>query len=130
MKNPATRSAPRAGFSVSDNGSNKTRNLSEATASPQAGSTSSDQLDGNGVHIAVFWKSPRNRREAIQVSLKQYQGHPYLDARVYASDVGGRMVPTQRGIAVGVKTLPQFAKAIGDGYRKAVQLGLITAGSS
>jgi hypothetical protein len=128
MKNPATRSAPRAGFSVSGNGNSKVCILPDATMPAQAGS--SDPLAGDGIGIASFWKSPRSRTEAIQVSLKSYQGHPYLDARVYATDAGGRMVPTSRGIAVGVKTLPQFAKAIGDGLRKAHQLGLLTERSS
>jgi hypothetical protein len=129
MKNPASRSAPRAGFSISDI-SSRNGNLSETTAPAQSASTSSNSLNGDGILVASFWKSPRNRREAIQVSLKSYEGHPYLDARVYTTDARGRMVPTSRGIGVGVKVLPEFAKAIGDGLRKAVQLGLVTARSS
>jgi hypothetical protein len=85
------------------------------------------QLTESGIPIASFWKGPRNRREAIQVSLKSYEGHAYLDARVHSMDASGRMVPTPRGVAVGVKTLPLFAKAIGDGLRKAALLGLTVA---
>jgi hypothetical protein len=102
----------------------------QITTRPQASSSASAALGNGGVLIASFWKSPRNRSEAIQIALKSYEGHAYLDARVYATDAGGRMVPTSRGIAVGVKTLAQFTKAIGDGYRKAAQMGLITAASS
>jgi hypothetical protein len=128
MKNPQKQSALLGGFSASENSNAKTRNLSDVTASPQVSSTNS--LENGGIGVASFWKSPRNRSEAIQVSLKSYQGHPYLDARVFATDERGRMVPTSRGIAVGVKTLGQFSKAIGDGYRKAIQLGLITGMST
>jgi hypothetical protein len=128
MKKPATRSAPSAGFSVSGNSNSNARNVPEASTPAQA--VSSDPLAGDGIGIARFWKSPRNRSEAVHVSLRSYQGHAYLDARVYATDARGRMVPTSRGIAIGVKTLGQFTKAIGDGYRKAAQLGLIAAVSS
>jgi hypothetical protein len=113
---------------VSEAASGSAASISPTSAPAQAAHATTTSCDI--AHIAAFWKSPRNRREAIQVSLKSYDGHPYLDARVYATDARGRMVPTQRGIAVGVKTLGQFSKAVGDGYRKALQLGLITAGSS
>jgi hypothetical protein len=128
MKNSATRSAPRAEFSVSGSSNSKTRNVPDTTTPAQAGS--SDPLAGDGIGIASFWKSPRNRTEAIQVSLKSYQGHPYLDARVYTTNAAGRMIPTSRGIAVGVKTLAQFTQAIGAGYRKAAALGLLLEKSS
>jgi hypothetical protein len=124
MKNPTARSAPRAGFPI-DNGSNASRNLLEMTTSSQV----ADSLE-SGIGVASFWKSPRNRTEAIQISLRQYEGHPYPDARVYAMNATGHMVPTPRGIAVAIKTLPQFVKGIGDAYRKAVALGLITTVSS
>jgi hypothetical protein len=102
--------------------------LSETTRPAQT--SVHQQLADGGIHVAALWKSPRNRREAIQVSLRSYEGHPYVDARIFAMDASGRMRPTQRGIAVGVKTLPLFAKPVGDALRKATQLGLITAGSS
>ncbi|WP_314961504.1 transcriptional coactivator p15/PC4 family protein [Bradyrhizobium cosmicum] len=127
MKNPASRSTPRAGFSISDNGTDNACNLPETTTHAQ-GTTPS--LNGDGIGIASFWKSPRNRREAVQVSLRQYEQHPYADFRVYAMDESGRMRPTSRGISIGLKTLPQFCKAAGDALRKATALNLITAGST
>src|SRR5262249_10174412 len=79
--------------------------LCDRDGAPQANSTIAEQL-GDGIHIGSMWKSARNRREAIQVALKEYEGRPYLDARVFCMNDAGRMVPTKRGIAVGVKTLP------------------------
>lgn len=128
MTNPATRSPPRAGLSSSSlNSSSNGRCSTDASATDQA--KLAVPLDGDGIAVASFWKSPRNRREAIQVSLRSYEGHPYADFRVYAVNGAGRMVPTPRGIAVGLKTLPRFCEAAGDALRKATQLGL-TAGSS
>ncbi|MBY9051662.1 hypothetical protein K7462_30765, partial [Pseudomonas fluorescens] len=101
---------------------------SESRALAQHASTY--PLDGNGIGIASFWKSPRNRREAVQVSLRQYEGHAYADFRVYAMDSAGRLVPTTRGIAIGLKTLPQFCKAAGDALRRATAMGLLTMGST
>src|SRR4051812_14992499 len=76
------------------------------------------------IPIANFLKSPHNRREAVQVSIRSYEGHRYADFRVYTHDAAGRMVPTSRGIAFGLKTLPQFCKAAGDALHKATALGL------
>ena len=102
--------------------------LSDHVAVPQA-STIEEQLNA-GISVGAMWKSARNRREAIQVSLRQYDGNAYLDARIFAMSDAGHMVPTRKGIAIGLKTLPQFAKTIGDGLRKAHALGLITAVST
>jgi hypothetical protein len=126
MKNPRSRSAPRGGFSTGVNTS-KSENCSvpEATTPIQAGS--SDQLADDGVGIASFRKSPRNRSKAVRVSLKSYEGNPYLDARVYAANATGQMRPTQRGISIGVRTLGRFAQATVDGYRRAAQLGLVSS---
>ncbi|WP_164935539.1 PC4/YdbC family ssDNA-binding protein [Bradyrhizobium guangzhouense] len=63
------------------------------------------------------------------MSLRQYEEHPYADFRVYALDGSGRMVPTSRGISIGLRTLPQFCKAAGDALRKATAMGLTGASS-
>ncbi|MCR1286057.1 hypothetical protein WB350_24930, partial [Escherichia coli] len=91
MKNPGTRSAPRAGFSISKSTG---RDFGDSESRALAQHASTYPLDGNGIGIASFWKSPRNRREAVQVSLRQYEGHAYADFRVYAMDSAGRLVPT------------------------------------
>src|SRR5262245_19434469 len=114
MKKPPPPTASARGAPRSEGSENK-----HQKSNTDLGITAQEQLANGGIHVASFWKSPRNRREAIQVSLKSYEGHPYLDARVYAMDVFGRMQPTHKGIAVGCKMLPQFSKAIGDGLRRA-----------
>jgi hypothetical protein len=127
MKNPTSRSAPRGGSSASYNSTTDQFVVRDATAPFQV--TSSDPLAGDGICVARFWKSPRNRNEVVHVSLKSYEGNPFLDARVYAANATGQMRPTQRGISIGVRTLGRFIQAIGDGYRRAAELGLIPVSS-
>lgn len=128
MKNPTSRCLPGVGFSSSTKSIRDFETVN-VPANPSPNQDALSQLAEGGIPITSFWKSPRNRREAVQVSLRSYEGHPFLDARVYTADASGRMVPTQRGLAIGIKTLPLLAKAIGDGLRRAHALGL-TAGSS
>jgi len=120
--------AKRAGSINSDSKAGN-QTLSEANVTPQARRAVA-MLGDDGITIASFWKSARNRDAAIQISLKQYQGTAYIDCRTYITNPLGRMVPTQKGVTIGMKQLPTFAKAIGDGYRRAVALGLLTEKSS
>ena len=131
MKNHPQRALRVASSSDSKTGKSYEPYLSDRAVSPQANSSSevADALAGDGIHIAALWKSRRDRRQAIQVSLRSYEGHPYVDARVYATNPFGRMVPTTKGITVGVAKLPQFAKAIGDALRMAHKLGLTAVSS-
>jgi|1186.fasta_scaffold431083_2 hypothetical protein len=123
MKNAAG-GANRAAAFNSD--SSATANL---LSEPPAQSNSSGQLDGDGILIARFWKSARNRREAITLTLKSYEGHPYLDCRLFAATDEGRSLPTTKGVTVGIKQLPEFLRAVDKAYTRARDLGLIEGSS-
>jgi hypothetical protein len=74
-----------------------------------------------------------NRRviapKAIQVTLREYPGNPYADCRLFVMNGSGHMIPTQKGLTVSVRQLGNLTKLVGDAYRRASQMGLITSTS-
>jgi hypothetical protein len=77
------------------------------------------------IPIAKMWKSPRNRRQAIHFTLQQYEGHPYLDVRVYTLNGAGQAVPTKAGVTVNPAGLEEFSEAIAKAVVKAREIGLL-----
>ena len=84
------------------------------------------QLANGGIHLAAIWRSPRDRSRAIQFSLRQFNGHEFLDIRQYEAS-SGYMIPTNKGLTISIAQLGKFADAAGKAYRRAVALGLVTA---
>ncbi|MEH2468836.1 hypothetical protein V1281_001908 [Nitrobacteraceae bacterium AZCC 2161] len=76
------------------------------------------------VEIAKLWKS-RDRTQSIVLTLKEFEGHIFLDCRVFGTDRQGKSVPTPKGITVGRLRLPDFFKAIRKAEKRALDLGLI-----
>ena len=73
------------------------------------------------VTIARFTK---NKREAVVVTLSEYKGVNLVDLRVFAAtDEGDK--PTQKGVALDVKRLPDHRDAIERAEEEARRLGLI-----
>ena len=70
------------------------------------------------IEIAKFWKSPRQKKIAIVVSLRHCEGHNLVDVREYFTDQAGCMKPSTRGLSMVVRRLPEFSKAL----RKALEL--------
>ena len=77
------------------------------------------------IEIAKFWKSPRERKIAIVVSLRHYEGHNLIDVREYFTDQAGCMRPSTRGMAMVVRRLPEFSKALRKALERARELGLL-----
>jgi hypothetical protein len=77
------------------------------------------------LEIAKFWKSDRDRRNSIVVSIKQYEGHVFLDCRIFGTNSEGQTVPTAKGVTVGMGGLPEFLRAVQKAHAKAIELGLI-----
>ena len=75
--------------------------------------------------ISRFWKSARDRKNSIVVSIKQYEGHVFLDCRLYGTNSEGQTVPTAKGITVGMKRLKEFLGAVKKAHAKAVAMGLV-----
>jgi hypothetical protein len=57
--------------------------------------------------ISRIWKSPRDRKNTIVISLKQYEGHTFLDCRIFGTNSEGQSVPTAKGVTVGMARLPE-----------------------
>jgi hypothetical protein len=96
---------------------------------------STPRIEDNAADIAFItsieksWDQKGNP-QTIEVNLKQYEGHPYLDIRLYAYSVSrDRMVPTPKGVTIGMRQLPQFVRAIREVYRHAEALGLMVEDS-
>jgi Transcriptional Coactivator p15 (PC4) len=77
------------------------------------------------VEIAKFWKSGRDRKNSIVISIKQYEGHVFLDCRLFGTNSEGQTVPTAKGITIGMGRLSEFVNAVQKAQAKAIELGLI-----
>jgi hypothetical protein len=77
------------------------------------------------IEIAKFWKSARNRKQRIVLAIKQYEGHVFLDCRLFDTNHEGQTIPTGKGVTVGMARLPVFAAAVTKALARASELGLI-----
>jgi len=90
---------------------------------PQAGILSSNS-NATDIHIGTIWKSARDKSNAIEAHLREFNGHSYADFRVMQMDSRGRMHPTGKGVTVSLARLGEFAALAGKAYRVAAQRGL------
>ena len=74
--------------------------------------------------IAKFWKS-RNRSEHVRVELSEYEGHPLINVRVWETGSDGIDRPTKKGIALGIRKLPELASSLAKALIEARNLRLI-----
>ena len=81
------------------------------------------------VEIAKFWKN-RSRNESVRISLSEYEGHCLINVRVYCTGTDGIDRPTPKGVAMGIRKLPQLARALASALAKAHELGLLDDGAS
>jgi Transcriptional Coactivator p15 (PC4) len=76
------------------------------------------------VEVAKFWKN-RRRNESVHVSLSEYEGHVLINVRTYATGTDGIDRPTPKGVAMGIRKLPELAAAVTKALAKAKELGLL-----
>jgi hypothetical protein len=76
------------------------------------------------VVISKFWKN-RRRNESVRVSLCEYEGHCLINVRVYCTGTDGIDRPTPKGLAMGIRKLPELARTLVLAETKARELGLI-----
>jgi hypothetical protein len=72
--------------------------------------------------ISRFWKN--RAHDAIEVSLKSFEGNNLCDVRMYVMR-GGVLVPSTKGVSVVIPRLPDLAKAVSKALAKARELGLL-----
>jgi hypothetical protein len=63
--------------------------------------------------------------EAVVIRLGDYQGRALVDLRTWFTDRDGVHKPATKGLALGVKQLPQLFKAVGEALTQARVRGLI-----
>ena len=76
---------------------------------------------------AEFWANRRG--ESIRIQLREYEGAVLLDTRRYYTDRQGKLAPTDKGVSVPIKRLPDLARGINKALLTARQLGLIKVAS-
>ena len=77
------------------------------------------------IEIAKFWKSARNRKQSIVLAIKHYEGHTFLDCRLFDTNAEGQSVPTAKGVTIGMARLSEFSAAVTKAMAKAKELGLL-----
>jgi hypothetical protein len=76
------------------------------------------------VIVSKFWKN-RRRKESVHVSLSEYEGRVLINVRTYATGTDGIDRPTPKGVAMGIRKLPELAAAVTKALAKARELGLL-----
>jgi hypothetical protein len=76
------------------------------------------------VIISKFWKN-RRHNESVHVSLSEYEGHCLINVRVYCTGQDGIDRPTPKGVAMGIRKLPELARTLVQAEAKARELGLL-----
>ena len=76
------------------------------------------------VEVAKFWKN-RRRNESVHVSLSEYERHCLINVRVYCTGADGIDRPTPKGLAMGIRKLPELARALVKAEAQARGLDLI-----
>jgi hypothetical protein len=76
------------------------------------------------VTIAKFWKN-RRRNETVHVTLSEYEGQALINVRVYSTGADGIDRPTTKGVAMGIRKLPELARGLALALDKARALGLL-----
>ena len=76
------------------------------------------------IEVAKFWKN-RRRNESLRISLSEYEGHPLINVRIYATGTDGIDRPTTKGVAMGIRKLPELAAGLAKALERARDLGLL-----
>jgi Transcriptional Coactivator p15 (PC4) len=76
------------------------------------------------IEICKFWKS-RDHSTHVRIEISEYHGHRLINLRIWQTGADGIDRPTVKGIALGIRKLPELAAGIDKALRKARELGLL-----
>lgn len=62
----------------------------------------------------VIAELPKNPLEKLCISLREYQGHPFIDIRLYFLGDDEQWHPTKKGITVSPSQWEEFVIAVGE----------------
>ena len=60
----------------------------------------------------TLFERSRNETEKFRLSLKSYEGKPFIDARIYFRGTDGGWWPTKRGVSIRVGELAAVVEAL------------------
>jgi Transcriptional Coactivator p15 (PC4) len=75
------------------------------------------------VVVAEFWANRAG--ESVRIQFREYEGTALVDVRRHYTAKDGVLRPTQKGLSITIRRLPDLARAIAKAERKARALGLI-----
>ena len=78
------------------------------------------------IQIGKFWKNRRG--DAVFVQIKSYEGVVFCDIRQFFQNDAGQSYPTKKGVAVGLRKLPELVALLEKTLAKASELGLMREG--
>jgi len=73
----------------------------------------------------VIGEIPKNNREDIRVMLSHFKGHDLVGARIWFKTKDGESRPSNKGITVNVKVLPELIGLLEEAEKKAIELGVL-----
>ena len=75
----------------------------------------------------VLVRIPRgDGAERLQVAVKEYQGKPFVDVRLWWRTDDGRYLPGKKGLSIRVRELHEVVRALGDAERQLGQARGVT----
>lgn len=80
---------------------------------------------GFPIVIAEWHKSAGH---VVRVSLDEFKGQSYVNARVWYTDASGELRPGKNGMGLSVRHLPDLIRALQDAAGRAYTLGLLDDG--
>ena len=54
----------------------------------------------------------KNKTNYVQIELREYEGHPYVDAREFYDAEDGKRLPTKKGITFSPKVLDAVVEGL------------------
>ncbi len=81
-------------------------------------------IDESHIEISKFFKN-RWRRAVIVISISHYEGNDIINIREHFTDAAGCMRPSTKGLAMGIRKLPELARALAKAEAEARLRGLI-----
>jgi hypothetical protein len=75
------------------------------------------------ISIGRFFKNRKG--DIVAVQIKEFEGVVFCDVRQFFQNDAGQSCPTKKGIAVGLRKLPELIGLLEKALAKARELGLI-----
>ena len=73
----------------------------------------------------LIGRIPPGARDEVRVELLVFHGQPIVNVRRWFTTADGKLVPTKKGLALGVKNLPALRHIIGKACKRARRAGLL-----